>query len=114
MWTSPDGISSAPTGIAVVLPFDDRLVAIGDDRVVRTSDDGANWAELPNPCEGVEPPTAFARDANYLTSDELREVLAFVEEKAPEWYPAVILDAFTGLRWGSLGGRARPSRPAAR
>lgn len=50
--SSPDGVtwtqvtSSAPTGIAVVLVFDDRLYAIGDDHVVHTSDDGANWVEL--------------------------------------------------------------------
>lgn len=50
--SSEDGVTwarappSAPTGIAVVLAFDGRLYAIGDDRVVRTSDDGANWPEL--------------------------------------------------------------------
>lgn len=50
--SSPDGVTwtqvtpSGPTGIAVVLVFDDRLYSIGDDRVVRTSDDGANWSEI--------------------------------------------------------------------
>ena len=79
------------------------MAILGQYRVLRTiMRAAAARYRLPNPCEGVEPPTATARDDNYLTSDELREVLAFVEEKAPEWYPAVILDAFTGLRWGEL------------
>ncbi len=57
---------------------------------------------LPNPCDGVETPSATSRDDNYLTGDELPKVLAFVERSSPAWYPAVLLDVLTGLRWGEL------------
>jgi integrase len=42
------------------------------------------------------------RKANYLRHDELQRVHAHVGANAPEWYPAVLLDAFAGLRWGEL------------
>ncbi len=59
-------------------------------------------ARLPNPCAGVEAPTATSRSDNFLTRDELPKVLAFVEKASPAWYPAVLLDVLTGLRWGEL------------
>ena len=40
--------------------------------------------------------------ANYLTRDELRAVLAHIDKCSPDWYPAVLLDVFVGLRWGEL------------
>lgn len=39
---------------------------------------------------------------NYLRPDELGAVLAHIQANAAEWYPAVLLDAFAGLRWGEL------------
>jgi integrase len=42
------------------------------------------------------------RKPNYLKPTELAAVLSHVRAKAPEWYPAVLLDAFAGLRWGEL------------
>ena len=59
-------------------------------------------ARLPNPCDGVESPTATSRSDNFLTRDELPKVLAHVEKASPAWYPAVLLDVLTGLRWGEL------------
>jgi integrase len=72
-------------------------------RVLRTMITAATAkARLPNPCDGVESPTATSRDDNFLTGDELPEVLAFVERSSPAWYPAVLLDVLPGLRWGEL------------
>ncbi len=45
---------------------------------------------------------AVTKRGNYLTRDELRAVLAHVERSSPEWYAAVLLDVFVGLRWGEL------------
>lgn len=81
---------------------------IGQYRVLRTIVTAATGRyQLRNPCDGVNEdsiPTAIPRDDNFLTAGELREVLAFVRTNRPTWYPAVILDAFTGLRWGELSG----------
>jgi integrase len=72
-------------------------------RVMRTILTAAtSRARLPNPCAGVEAPTATSRSDNFLTRDELPKVLAFVEKASPAWYPAVLLDVLTGLRWGEL------------
>jgi integrase len=59
-------------------------------------------ARVPNPCDGVETPASAARRDNFLTADELRNVLAQVERRSPTWYAAVLLDVVTGLRWGEL------------
>ena len=59
-------------------------------------------ARLPNPCDGVDTPSAKSRGDNVLTGDELPKVLAHVERSSPAWYPAVLLDVITGLRWGEL------------
>lgn len=45
---------------------------------------------------------AEAKRGNYLTRDELRLVLAHIEQHTPQWYAAVLLDVFVGLRWGEL------------
>ena len=45
---------------------------------------------------------AEPKRGNYLTRDELRLVLAHIEKQAPQWYAAVLLDVFVGLRWGEL------------
>jgi integrase len=57
---------------------------------------------LPDPCKGVKGPRARASRGNYLRRDELERVLEFIEKKWPEWYPAVLVDVFTGMRWGEL------------
>jgi integrase len=58
---------------------------------------------LPNPCDGVATPRkGKRRKGNVLRADELERVLSFMRAESPEWYPAVLLDAFTGLRWGEL------------
>jgi len=79
------------------------MAILGHYRVLRTiMRAGAARYRLANPCDGVVAPSASSRQDNYLTSEELQKVLAFVEKESPEWYPAAILDAFTGLRWGEL------------
>lgn len=45
---------------------------------------------------------AEPKRGNFLTRDELRVVLAHIEKLAPQWYAAVLLDVFVGLRWGEL------------
>ena len=45
---------------------------------------------------------AEPKRGNFLTRDELRDVLAHIETDAPHWYAAVLLDVFVGLRWGEL------------
>jgi integrase len=76
---------------------------LGYYRVLRTILTAAtSRARLPNPCAGVESPTATSRKDNFLTRDELPKVLAYVEKASPAWYPAVLLDVLTGLRWGEL------------
>lgn len=45
---------------------------------------------------------AMPKRGNDLTRDELCLVLAHIEKHAPQWYPAVLLDVFVGLRWGEL------------
>lgn len=72
-------------------------------RVLRTIITAATArARLPNPCAAVESPMATSRNDNFLTRDELPKVLAHVEQSSPAWYPAVLLDVLTGLRWGEL------------
>ncbi len=62
----------------------------------------AKKARVMNPCASVAAPTARARRKNFLRVEDLQKVLVFVKGDAPEWYAAVLLDAFTGLRWGEL------------
>jgi integrase len=57
---------------------------------------------LPNPCSAVEMPSPGKRRKNFLEQDEVGNVLAFIEEASPFWYPAVLLDVVSGLRWGEL------------
>jgi integrase len=57
---------------------------------------------LPNPCDAVEVPSNGKRRRNFLSKDEVASVLTFVETKSPFWYPAVLLDLVSGLRWGEL------------
>lgn len=59
-------------------------------------------ARVANPCDGIEPLAAGKRRKNFLALDEVGKVLAHVETNAPEWYPAVLLDVVSGLRWGEL------------
>ncbi len=57
---------------------------------------------VPNPCEGVEAPTAGKSRKNFLGVDEVGTVLAFIKTDSPDWYAAVLLDVLGGLRWGEL------------
>ena len=75
-----------------------RATIRGYYRVLRTI---LNAAGAEHACRGVKL-KGSRRRANYLTSDELAGVLAHVRANAPDWYPAVLLDAFAGLRWGEL------------
>jgi integrase len=59
-------------------------------------------ARLPNPCDAVEMPEPGKRKKNFLAIDEVASVLRFVEGKSTFWYPAVLLDVVSGLRWGEL------------
>jgi integrase len=59
-------------------------------------------AGVRNPVEGVEKIKAGKKRKNFLEKDEVVGVLAHVRENAAEWYPAVLLDVFSGLRWGEL------------
>lgn len=76
---------------------------LGFYRVLRTIVTAATARlRLPNPCDGVETPAAGARRDNFLTADELRQVLDQVAKQSPSWFAAVLLDVLTGLRWGEL------------
>jgi integrase len=57
---------------------------------------------LPNPCDAVEMPSPGKQRRNFLTKEEVGNVLEFVERTSPFWYPAVLLDVVCGLRWGEL------------
>src|SRR5205823_12830943 len=57
---------------------------------------------LPNPCDGVELPARGKRRKNYVMADEVGNVLAHIERNFAFWYPAVLLDVVSGLRWGEL------------
>lgn len=59
-------------------------------------------AGVRNPCADQKGPRAKRRSKNYLHAGDLRNVLAYVREHCPTWYPAVLLDSFTALRWGEL------------
>ena len=59
-------------------------------------------ARVANPCDGIEPLAAGKRRKNFLALDEVGNVLAHVEKHSPAWYPAVLLDVVSGLRWGEL------------
>ena len=59
-------------------------------------------AGVRNPCEGVERVKPGRRKPNFLAREEFGGVLAHVQANAPEWYAAVLLDVFSGLRWGEL------------
>lgn len=59
-------------------------------------------AGVRNPCEGVERVKPGKRKPNFLEREEIGSVLAHVQTSAPEWYAAVLLDVFSGLRWGEL------------
>ena len=75
----------------------------GQFRVLRTILEAATIeAGVRNPCDGVKPPTPKPPRGNFLRPAELDTVLVYIEKIAPFWYPAVLLDILTGLRWGEL------------
>jgi integrase len=55
-----------------------------------------------NPCSDQKAPRAKRRSKNFLGAADLSNVLGYVRERFPFWYPAVLLDSFTALRWGEL------------
>ena len=59
-------------------------------------------ARVANPCDGIEPLAAGKRRKYFLALDEVGNILAHVEKHSPLWYPAVLLDVVSGLRWGEL------------
>jgi integrase len=59
-------------------------------------------ARVTNPCDALRAPKPGKRRKNFLAIDEVGKVLAYVREKHPAWYEAVLLDIVSGLRWGEL------------
>lgn len=83
------------------------LAILGHFRVLRAVARAARVKlRLPHAfTDGVETPAAIAlHDDNALDAVQLGRVLQAVAKLSPAWYPAVLLDVTTGLRWGELSG----------